>query len=326
MSDQRNDQTKAKKTAALFVGMAVIVMSVIIGIILYIPYDPGTLAPATLSSNLFYKGYVTETDDYVFVRMKNGDLGRISRESGTTAVIYEGDVSYINPLDGFVYFIDGGQIKKTPFYGAISETVGDVTDCRKMSLNGNWIYFVGGDFYLYKMRTDGKMLKKLSDGCINDFTADNRVVVYSDLNGIHKIATDGSKKTTLLDRQVDSFCYTLDDLYYSVDRKICKIPSVVSGVDVGLKFTEISGSIFAFTTDNSGRGMIFYIDGEGYIHQRSLESERERSEEDVTLCQAPKATDLYYAGGQLYFHDENDILYSVTINGEQSFVTQVSFE
>ena len=74
-----------------------------------------------------------------------------------------------------------------------------------MSLNGNWIYFIGKDFYLYKMHFDGNDLKKISDGCIEDFTADNRIVVYSDQNGLHKMASDGTKKATLVNRKVDRF-------------------------------------------------------------------------------------------------------------------------
>lgn len=323
MSDHKNDVKSAKKTAALFVGLAVVIAAVIIGTMLIMPYDPGTLAPATLSSNLSYGGLVTETDDYIFYRTKSGDLGRISRENGETTVIYEGNVSFLNPLDGFLYFIDGGDIKKTTYFGTVSETVGDVTGVRKMSLNGNWIYFVGQDFYLYKMRNDGKMLTKLSDGCIDGFTADNRVVVYSDESGIHKIASDGTGKTDLADGKVDNFCYTLDDLYYCTDGKIKRISSVVSGVDVGLNFNEVMGSVFAFTTDTSGRGVLFYLDGAGTIHQKNLESERERSEEDVALISAPDAADLFYAGGQLYYHDQNGDLFAVTINGSDSSAARV---
>lgn len=71
MSDHKNDVKSAKKTAALFVGLAVVIAAVIIGTMLIMPYDPGTLAPATLSSNLSYGGLVTETDDYIFYRTKS---------------------------------------------------------------------------------------------------------------------------------------------------------------------------------------------------------------------------------------------------------------
>ena len=77
-----NDQTKAKKTATLFVALAVIIVAAMVAAMVIIPYDPGTLAPATLSSNLCYGGNVTETDDYVFFRQRNGNLGRLSRENG----------------------------------------------------------------------------------------------------------------------------------------------------------------------------------------------------------------------------------------------------
>ena len=323
MAQSSNDRSNAKKTAALLVALAVIVLAAIIGAMAVIPYDPGTLAPATLSSNLSYGGLVTETDDYIFFRQKNGNMGRISKENGEAKTVFEGDVSSLNPLDGFIYFIDGGEIKKTPYYGTVSESVGLTTGCKKMSLNGNWIYFIDSDRYLYKMRADGKELKKISEGCIEDFTADNRIVVYSDLNGLHKMASDGTDPVTLVSGKIDRFCYTLDDIYYLQDGTIRKIPAVVSGMDVGLEYTETTGSAFAFTTDSSGRGILFYADGAGRLHQKSLESERERSEEDTLLCDAAEAVDLYYAGGNLYFHNGENTLFCVTVNGADSMVNEV---
>lgn len=324
MSLSSNDQTKAKKTSAVFVALAVIIVAAMVAAMVIIPYDPGTLAPATLSSNLCYGGNVTETDDYVFFRQRNGNLGRLSRENGEIKTVFEGDVSCLNPLDGFIYFIDGGDIKKTTYYGTVSESIGIMTGCRKMSLNGNWIYFIGQDFYLYKMRFDGNDLKKISDGCIEDFTADNRIVVYSDQNGLHKMASDGTKKATLVDRKVDRFCYTLDDIYYSLDGKISKIPAIVSGVDVGLKFSATDGTLFSLTTSSDGRGMLFYINGAGELHQKMLESERERSEEDTLLCSAPEAVDLYYAAGSLFFHNGAGDLFCVTVNGADSAINEVT--
>ena len=123
MSLSSNDQTKAKKTAAVFVALAVIIVAAMVAAMVIIPYDPGTLAPATLSSNLCYGGNVTETDDYVFFRQRNGNLGRLSRENGEIKTVFEGDVSCLNPLDGFIYFIDGGDIKKTTYYGTVSESI-----------------------------------------------------------------------------------------------------------------------------------------------------------------------------------------------------------
>ena len=96
-----NDQAKAKKTAAVFVALTVIIVAAMVAAMVIIPYDPGTLAPATLSSNLCYGGNVTETDDYVFFRQRNGNLARLSRENGEIKTVFEGDVSCLNPLDGF---------------------------------------------------------------------------------------------------------------------------------------------------------------------------------------------------------------------------------
>lgn len=313
-----------KLAAIVFSAIVILVCGGIIAAMLLLPYDPGTLSPASLSSNLNYGGTVSYTDDYIFLRDSDGNLGRITIEDGSFEVIYTGDVHYINPLDGWVYFVDGGRIMRTAYYGMLDEQIAEVSDCAAMSVNGSWIYYTDTAGRLFKIRNDGKKQSKLSadSARITSFTADNRVVVYQDDEGLHKISTDGKDRQTLAAGEIGHFCYTLDDIYYEASGVIQKIPSVVSGVDVGLAYTPVQGKIFCYNTNASGRSQIFYWDGET-LHRTLLESESERSEEDEVLCTVSDMTDLYSIDGSLYFHDSQNRLFCVTVNGSDSSVKEV---
>ncbi len=312
--------------ASAFIAVLILIFGGIVGVMFKIPYDSGTLAPANLSGNLNYGGDVCATDDYVFVRTADGNLGRILNEDKSFSVIYEGDVSYLNALDGWIYFIDGGKIMRTAFYGTISEQVCAAENVEAMSLNGSWIYYKTSEGALNKIRTDGQKYSNLVSEGVIDYTSDNRIVVYSTDSGLFKISSDGKNLTTLVSGKIGHFCYTLDDLYYEKDGIIHKIPSVVSGMDVGLEYTDTEGKIFFYNTSSENRGQLVYINNSGMLCRKLLQSERSRAEENETLCELPDAVDLYSVNGEIYYHDSMDKLYNIVINGSDTKPVEVKTE
>lgn len=322
--ERENKEMNARRLSLWFVIIIGIIIIGIVTCIAAVPYDSGVLAGANLSGNNQYGGQVVATNDYIFYAAKQG-IFRQDRATGESQQVYEGSASFLNPYDGWLYFIEQGRIMRTAYYGGLTEPIGTSQGVTAMSVNGLWIYYTDEQGILYKIRSDGKKQCTLTDGTIpvKAFEAANRIILFTDGASIYRMKTDGSKQTVLVKGQnITRMLYTLDTLFYCDEGKVLQIKSVEAGRDDGTQYAGLEAAVFTYNTNADGRGQLFYV-REQELRVRKLESVEDKKEEDLLLTSVPSITDLYAIGSDLYYHDAQGQLYHVTIGTSETTVEPV---
>jgi len=104
---------------------------------------------------------------------------------------------------------------KTSVYG---NSVGNIVNLGIVSMQGDWIYGRNNTGTLYKIRTDGTDLRKLSDDSCFYINVVGDWVYYSngnDYNKLYKIRTDGTGEQKLSDDDCEFINVVGDWVYYS---------------------------------------------------------------------------------------------------------------
>lgn len=157
-----------------------------------------------------------------------------SRLDGTekTYITYVPNVVFINVIDEWIYYIDGGiRVERDAeelWQGYIYKIRTDGTEktqltednCWYMSVIGDWIYYAnvtdGGR--IYKMRTDGSENTRVNDdesACLNVVDGWIYYANQSDGGKIYKVSIDGTERTKLNDDE-SAYLNAVDGwIYYS---------------------------------------------------------------------------------------------------------------
>ena len=303
---------KAKITAIAFISIIVLLVAGIIVSVFVLPYDSGILSSANLAGNLNFSGQMCETTDYIF---KVEDKKIVRYEKNTKAdslVIYEcenGEPTYLSPFDGWIWFIDNGNINRLAYYGQVMQKLITPNGATQMSVNGSWIYFVDAkDNKVYKIRDNGKNLKPVTNVPVLSYSCDNRKILFLDLeNNLHCANTDGSGDE-VLDTDVSLFTYTLDELYYLKNGEILHIPTLVANYDAGLTYTPVKADVFNFTTNKSdGRGRLFFAKDD-VLYCKQLATENNNMEQTATLDEKAGKVDIIYCiDGKVYYGAKDNL-------------------
>lgn len=316
---QETAQAATKKTNGLilaFLLFAVIVTGVMVLTLLFAPFDSGTLYPGNTSANLNYGGWVAQEDTLLYYRNQAGGITLIDSEQNSEQVIYEGDCSYFNIVDEWLYFIDRGQIVRMPLTGFTTQKVQTATPVARMSVNGDWIYYTDQNGILYKMKNDSSQQRQLSPegSVVGRFTVDNRLIVFEDQNGISRMATDGSAITPVVEGTVDMFLYTNDSLYYSQNGQILRIFSVQKA-DSGssIPYDPPKATVFNYTL-NSTESLLYYQAQDG-IYRISLATPVLSATKPSKLCSETNAQAIYLTDDRIYYIDDAGELYSMALDG-----------
>jgi hypothetical protein len=323
--EEKQKQYRARVLSVAFVAViGVILTAILLGVALT-PYDSGVLVGASLSGNNQYGGEVSASKDYLFY-VKDGSIMRETRfEDQPVQKIFEGEVTHLNPYDGWLYFLQDGKMMRIAYYGGPKVQIGTAHKVTKMSVNGLWIYYLDEQGRIGKVRTDGEKETLLTDGKIafTAFESANRIILATDGKGIYSMKTDGSQQQLLVDgTNISRMVYTLDSLYYCDNGQVKEIRSVEAGRDDGTHYQGVTAEIFTYNTDQNGRGQIFYV-ADGKLQVRLLESVEHEKEENRVLYEVKDITDLYSVDGDLYYHDSKNVLYHVQINDAECTVEPV---
>ncbi len=297
---------KAKITALTFIAIIVLLIAGIIIPVFVLPYDSGILSSANLMGNLNFGGKIAETTDYIFKVEGNKIIRTDKSTMENPLTIYEsktGKPEFLNPFDGWVWFIDNGKIFRIAYYGQVMQEFTTPNGASKMSVNGSWIYFVdSADNKVYKIRDNGKNFKPVTGMAVKSYACDNRKILFLDLqNNLHVADTDGSDDK-ILDTNVSLFTYTLDELFYIKNGEILHVPSLVAGYDAGLTYTSVKADVFNYTTNKAdGRGRLFFVK-DNTLFVKQLATENNNMEQVATLDnKAGKVDTIYCVDGMIYY-------------------------
>ena len=322
---QNHNEKAARRLSIIFVAFVVAITVGILGSIFLAPYDTGILIGASLSGNNQYGGELTVTNDYLFY-LQGNTVMRQQRGGEELEKVYEGDVSYLNPFDGWLYFLQDGKIMRTTYYGGLVTQLGQADNIQMMSVNGLWIYYLTDEGKLFKLRADGEQLFPLTDGSVKftSFESANRIILATDGKDIYRMKMDGTelskyKKGTNITRML----YTLDNLYYCDNGKVVQVKSVQAMQDDGCKFSELNAEIFTYNINAENRGCVYYVKGDE-LRVRKLQTIKHKEEEDVLLTKVTDIADLYSVDGDLYYHDTKGNLFFVRINDAETTVEPLS--
>ena len=311
-----NKEKAARRLSIIFVTFVVLITLGILGTILVAPYDSGITMGSSLSGNNQYGGALTVTNDYMFYVQEN-KIMRAQRAGDELISVYEGDVSYLNPFDGFLYFVENGKILRIGYYGGTPVQMGTAQNVTMMSVNGMWIYYLTQTGEIHKLRSDGKQHFQLTDGSIKftAFEAANRIVVATDGTNIYRMRMDGTECALLCKgTNITRMLYTLNNLYYCDNGEILQVKSVEAHQDDGTTYQGVTANIFTYNTNSEKRGCIYYWNN-GELRVRKLQTIEHKEEEDLLITdQITDLVDLYSVDGDLYYHTAAGDLYFAKIN------------
>ena len=317
---EQNNHNKALKLSVIFVVLIAVIIGGMLLIIGTAPYDSGILAGATLSGNNQYGGTLAHTNDYMFY-VVNHQILQYDEEAEQTKVIYNGNasISHLNPFDGWLYFVEQGNIYRIAYYGGAKEPFVETGSVKMMSVNGLWIYYCDQNGIISKIRTDQKGQKSLTDGTVKftAFEAANRIILATDGKNIYRMKTDGTDCNVLVKGSNISFMlYTLDDLYYADNGTVKRIKSVEAKQNDGTVFTEVAADLFNYNIDSENRGQLFFMK-DGQLTVRKLQTIKHKKDEERALATLTDVTDLYSVGTDIYYHNKAGQLYLVRINDSE---------
>lgn len=309
---------KPRVVAGLFMAFMIAAGVFLAGSLLMRPYDDGSLSPYNSSGNLNYGGRVAATATYEFVSIPGDGLYRKTTADGTFDKIYGGEVSSVNPVNGWVYYVADGKLIRSDYLGLTIEEMVTGIAVKDMSVNGYWVYFTDTEGNLYKMRRDGSDKRQMETGGIQvvRYTADNRKVIFTALDGIYIMKSDGSGVEKLYDGQYPFFAYSNDNLFYTDGEKVYRRFQLVTDIDgSAYPYREISARVFNYAFDGEGRGLVYYMTPEG-LNVRKLYVSEDRPEEDVFVCDIQDVKEIYCAGYNIYCYNTNGEVYHITLDGD----------
>ena len=318
--EQSNNYKKALTLSVIFVALVALILVGMVVAILATPYDSGILAGATLSGNNQYGGTLATSNDYLFYTL-NGQILQYDEEEQQTKTIYQGThpITHLNPFDGWLYFVEKGNVCRIAYYGGNPETLVADGSVSQMSVNGLWIYYCDHNGVISKIRTDGQKQARLTDGSVKftAFESANRIILATDGKDIYRMKTDGTDcKVLVTGTDITFMLYTLDDLFYADDGTVKRIKSVEAGQNDGTSYTEIVADLFNYNVDEENRGQLFYWK-DGQLKVRKLQTIQHKTDEERPLATLTDVQDLYSVGADIYYHDKAGQLYLVRINDSE---------
>ncbi|HHW41023.1 MAG TPA: DUF5050 domain-containing protein [Syntrophomonadaceae bacterium] len=176
-----------------------------------------------------------------------------------------------------------------------------------------WIYFVNTDYKLYKMRSDGSHIIKLSDDKVQSINAANGYVYYTKRSGIlhpvYRMRTDGTgKEKTSISNRSGRFLVVGDWILYQDGESF--YAAKIDGTQKGKLIAKISSN--------------WIVDGEylyncsvtdGNLYRISL-----LTGEKTMISSDVYATDMIISEGYLYFlkhmdYGDDTKLYRIPVGG-----------
>lgn len=296
----------------IFLIFVLLVFAGIAAGMMLVPFESGVLVPTADSGNLSFGGHLGVCNDLIYFRTPEGGLSMKDAQTGKITEVCDGDCSYLNVGEEWVYFVRNGDIVRLPLGNVIEpQVIVGGEGCQGLSVNGPWIYYTDSKGYMSKLRTDGsKKISLQNELPIEQFTVDNRRVVFLSGGAIYHMQTDGTDLRTVAGERIERFLYTNDSLYYYEDGVIRRIYSLIGGLDEGnLYFGEIPAKIFNFEIVQDGSKL--YYAGEEGIVELLLQTPVQASEQKTVLSTATDVASLYLAEDMIYYFDSSGVMHEL---------------
>lgn len=228
------------------------------------------------SGNISNDGKASIQGEWIYYVGKDKDkigIYRMKNDGTGIAMFREGDVSDINIIGEYIYFLEKGNLIKIKTNGAGEETLKEECELSKLCVKNDWIYYVthvnnGMNNKvstelnkIYKVATTGigDLLvtdKRDTTTSVSEFYIENDKIYYTDGQGICRMNMDGSGVERILSEQCDTVNVSGEWVYFVIKGKIYKV-SVNGGesaaVNEDLNVSEIN------VTDDA----IYYVNAQG---------------------------------------------------------------
>ena len=130
------DATSSNRLMWVFLAFVLLVIVGIAAGIIFVPFESGTLVPTSDSGNLSFGGYLGVRNDLIYYRTPDGSLAMKDAQTGSVTAVCDGDCSYLNVGEEWVYFIRNGDIVRVPLGNVVEPQVivGGEERCRGLSV------------------------------------------------------------------------------------------------------------------------------------------------------------------------------------------------
>lgn len=296
----------------IFLIFVLLIIAGIVAAMMLTPYESGVLMPTAGSGNLSFGGHLGVQNDLLYFCDPEGGLSMKDTQTGKVTAVCDGDCSFINAGEEWVYFLRDGDIVRLPLGNVVEpQVIVSGEDCQGLSVNGPWMYYTDGQGRMFKLRTDGsKKIALENELPIEQFTVDNRRVVFLSDGAIYSMLTDGSEVTAVAGERVERFLYINDSLYYYEDGVIRRIYSLIGDLDDSeLYFSQIAAKVFNFEVVQDG-SKLYYASEEGIV-ELLLQSRLQASEQKTLLSTDTDVVSLYLAEDMIYYFDSQGVLHEL---------------
>ncbi len=292
--------TKRKKIALIPFIAATVFSAVILLTEIITPLDRLHTADAYEFQNTAVGGNVTVDGDIVYYVSPGGSI-RAKGKASDFKISNSG--STLQAFKNGVVFLDGGNLIYSDISGTKKETM--LKNVGDYFLSGNWLYYTEtGSNTLKKMRlTDSK---KFNVGVkVNgDFAVrGNTLMFIGDKNYLYTARTDGSNVTPFLGRQVDSFMFYGNYVYFSVDGII----KSVANKNTASMHTYFEADGFTVYNDT-----LFFIK-DGQLNSLDLTDPEAKQKKIPTKGENP--TEVYVSEKYLYYYLADGSMYRCDFYG-----------
>lgn len=313
-----SNPARSKRLMLIFLAFVVLVIGGIVCTMLLAPSESGVMVPTAGSGNLSFGGHMGAHKDLIYYRAPDGGLRMRDLTTGKETDVSGGDCSFINVGDEWVTFLRDGDIMRLLLGHAIEpQTIVSGEQCRGLSVNGPWIYYTDGQGAMWKLNPETDKKIPLGNSlAIDQFTVDNRRVVFLSGGTLYHMQTDGADLQRVGGERVERFLYTNDSVYYWEDGRIRRIYSLVGKLDDSkLYFGEIDAAVFNFEVVQDGSKL--YYAGEEGIVELLLQTPVQASEKKTVLSDATDVVSLYLAEGAIYYFDSQGQFHSVDLDADE---------
>lgn len=254
-----------------------------------------------VKNTLYYSDYSYENKG--IYKAEGKEFKKISNGSGY----------YLNESGGYIYFIDAldNNIVKINKNGKNKTIIVENVDNNKMVVSGKWIYYFE-DSYLYRVKTNGKDKKRLSEKQIEEYQVFENQVYYSYVDNLNytiaKMKCDGENNHIISEECGSSFYVSKNAIYfvkYAVNNNEYELYKMKLNGKNKTKIASIKGALNERTINFTDSEMFYTkMDEENNlaIYTIGLKNKKEKKIVNINGF----STNININGKWIYYPDENE--------------------
>ncbi|HEX3028216.1 MAG TPA: DUF5050 domain-containing protein [Clostridia bacterium] len=272
--------------------------------------------------------YLNIVGDWIYYSYSDDDekpgIYKMKPDGSSRKVLTKDETSYINIVDDWMYYINVSD-KSAPYKvrldGKGNKRIKDIS-LGELAIDDGWIYYEKlKDTAIYKMRTSGSDVKKITDNAQKTYSYINKAgdwIYYignkNGKEGIYKVKADGTGKVMLIQGDISCINYSDGFLYYAdkdggiykIDEQkhqYSKLDSAISEVKIEINIANNWLYYYTNSDDDDNDGTDYRVRDDGSVKQvfkddgsvkQLYSKEADNSNvisRSITLSDAPNSTD-----------------------------------